>query len=338
MIETIFDKENEQLSILFNSKNILQNISYKLENDRNSIYFFENLISNIENYDNLPRMQKYYFDNDFKAMYKTLKMFYRGFQSDIRFKKMDASDMLKCCKAFPDHIGERIIGLISYIPIMDLFYEKLKYVEFINKKSSSVENMKKYQSEKLFSDGLLSKTFPNDDSFIDYKLKNEYLSKLEVEYETTRKEEISTALSIMINMYNGSENIEETKINIGSAYWQRKIDISTDNTSALKKVIEGMSKAMRKSNDEKLDKLLFILKNEFEDITNVKIDNIFISKKKDTNRTYFISINSTKEYSKENISAMLKVFVLKNDYECTNLTLDSNFENKNIIFTCSIEL
>lgn len=64
MLDTIYTNENKDLRVLINSKSVLQNISYKLANDKNSVDFFENLISNIENYESLERMKKYHFDND----------------------------------------------------------------------------------------------------------------------------------------------------------------------------------------------------------------------------------------------------------------------------------
>lgn len=342
MIETIYNTENDSLSILINSKAILQNISHKLANDKNSIEFFATLVSNIENYDSLERMEKYYFENDFRAMFKTLRLFYRGLQSDDYIKAVSSEKLIKCCNVFPDHIGERIVMQISHLPIMELLYEDLKYREFLEKLTSGDagmgQTMKEYQEERLFSDGLLSVKFPDDDNFVDYDLRNRYVEKLKDEYEDSRKDEINIAIKILLDVYKSSEDLKATKLQIGATYWDEKISLTSKNADGFKDAIMALSSSFEKECEEKLKKLTMILKDEFENVITAKIDTIYMSKQKEADRVYYISISTEKELLDEEIASMLKVFVLKKDYECTDLLLDSNFDNKKLVFKCEVEV
>jgi len=255
MLDMLFQEDNKDLGVLINSKNVLQNLSYKLANDRNSIYFFENLIYNIQNYFTLDRMVQYHFKNDFDAMFITLKKFYIALQNEVGTTKMSA-DIIKCCNVFPDHIGERIIILISHLPIMELFNEQVKFKEMLDLRvdlnsTFMGQTIIDHQEDVLFSEGLFSKKFPDDSDFIDYKLRNRFLDKLEKEFNDSRKDELETAIMMISSLFKetNKNTVKSLKIKLGSTYWDEDISVSNKNFETFKNVFLALNESF---SEEKL--------------------------------------------------------------------------------------
>jgi len=248
MIETIFNEEKEQMKMIINSNAIIQNISYKLAHDLNTISFFEKLIDNIKEYDSMERMDKYHFDKDFVEIRSVLHLLYRSLRANSMTQDKDAEKIVKCCNIFPDNIGKRIIMFISYIPILDLFHEKHQYLTYFGKKidleaSMMGETYLEHQEDRLFGKSVFNPKFPSEDDFIDYKLRNRFVDKLEEEYNGGRKEEIESALSLLLETYNTNASREEVSILIGSTYWDEKKQVRSAQSKAFADAIMAMSKA-----------------------------------------------------------------------------------------------
>ncbi len=248
MIDSIFEKEKEQMNVIIQSRYIIQNITYKLTNDKNSISFFDNVIENVRGYESLERMEKYYFENDLKEMRQVLGLLYKSLQTDTYIKNKTAEEMIKCCNVFPDNIGKRTIILISYIPIIELFFEDLLYKEYFKnyvdlEKKMMGETQQEHQYSRLFEESIFKKKFPKDDEFIDYSMRNDFTNKLKDEYEKTRKEEIKEAIDLLLKFYEESDNSEDNKLSIGSTYWEEKKRIQSKETKAFADAITLMSKA-----------------------------------------------------------------------------------------------
>jgi len=95
------------------------------------------------------------------------------------------------------------------------------------------------QEQRLFSDGLFSRKFPNDEDFIDYSMRNRYIKKLQKEYEF-RKDEIQRAIELLISQYKNSDNSEKTILAIGAAYWDNKQKVDVNTAREFKEIIDFM--------------------------------------------------------------------------------------------------
>lgn len=200
MIE--LNTEKDHLNILLNKKNVIQNISYKLAYDKNVISFFDSLIGNIKNYNNMDRMERYYFEKDFTEIRKALKLFF-----DVLFREyheIPIEKIIKCCNVFSDNIGKRIVMQISYIPLLDGFMHRIRYEK----------NKKDYVDDKAM------KTILSFD-FTDYNKKNEYLLKQIKEYEKN-EDDIDMSIKILIREYEQTKDINKFKIELGKQVWNDK--------------------------------------------------------------------------------------------------------------------
>lgn len=348
MITMIFDKEKEQMKHLINAKNLLQNFSYKIQHDLNSKNFFENVVSNIKNYETLERMEKYHFENDIKEMREVLHLLYSGLQTDDYIKSKTSKEMIKCCNVFPDNIGKRMIIQISFIPLIDLFYEDLKYKQFIAEKLDVTKvccgtNLLEDQRDRLFNKKSLShKKFPKDEDFIDYKMKNDFISNLEEEY-TTRKEEIQTALSLLIAQYENSKDINKTILIIGATYWDNKQKVKSEKVMAFKEALEAMAKVFEKEEKDKLNILELLLKSKIEEIiTPILIDEINISySSSDGEEDDNISFKTLNQLSNEQVQLITKIVIIKSKSQLTGIELiDSEKKEDKFEYTfiCKIEI
>ena len=220
MIE--LDTERDHLNILLNKKIVIQNISYKLAHDKNVISFFDSLIGNIKNYNNMDRMERYYFEKDFTEIRKILNLFF-----DVLFReyrKIPVEKIIKCCNIFSDNIGKRIVMQISYIPLLDGFVHRIHYEK--NKKDYiDDETMKTISS------------IGSTDDFTDYDKRNKYLLEQIKEYEKN-KDDIDNAINILIKEYEQTKDINKFKIELGKQVWNDKVAKQNRDMENFAKVIK----------------------------------------------------------------------------------------------------
>lgn len=338
MIQMIFDNEKKEMKNIIDSKNIIQNFSYKLEYDKNSKHFFKNIIQNIKSYDRLEIMEKYHFEKDLKEMREVLHLLYRGLMSEDKIKDKTAEELKKCCNIFPDNIGKRILRKISYIPLIDLMYEKILLKEYINKKIDVNKNfcgttILEEQERKIFND---SNMFPKDEDFIDYDMRNKYIEKLESEKDDILKDE---ALQILINQYDKAEDIKSVEILIGAAYWEEKQNINRQTVESLKEAINKMSEAFKSKEKEKiteLEKMLEkILKNKILNINEFILKELSITIK--DGELGEIKLITTRELSANEIEKIEKIIILYRNIELHRIKLIENNKNE-LLFIFYIEI
>lgn len=342
MIDMIYNNETQQMKNIINAKSIVQNFSYKIRNDLNSKHFFENIVKNIRNYASLERMEKYYFEKDLIAMREVLHLLYSGLQSIDYIKRKTAQEMIKACNVFPDYIGKRMIMQISYIPLIDLFYEDFKYREFIDKKINlEVRNcggtILEDQQERLFNKkSIFNNKFPKDEDFIDYKMRNNYVDILKQEYDDKRKEEISFALNILLLQYENSKNIEETSVLIGATYWENKQKVQSTKIQSFKDALEAMVCAFDKDKNEKINKLEIILNDKISQIINpIGIEELKLTVE---NEKGIIKLITKSPLENSHIEEITKIFIIKSKMELVKIILKQSSFNENFEFQCEIEL
>lgn len=339
MISSAFTEEKGSMKVLINANTYLQNFRYRLDGDMNVKVFLEGLVENIKNYDSLERMKKYHFDKDFEEMNEVLHLFYHGLQT--QFKDVDSLKMLKCCNVFPDHQGEETIILLSYLPIIELFKEKMSYektLEKVIKDDKEMEEWKEHQESILNKESLFFKKFPKDEAFVSYELKNKFLLSMKNEYENGRKDEIESALLVLISLYKNSSDLKQTQIQIGSTYWDGKMNVDSKKAEQFKQAFLALFESFDRDTKEKLDRLALVLKDEFGSIVGNDVFGLTISKIDGTMRNYFIEFYAEDEILDDKITDLLKIFVIKKDYDCTNLALVENVDSKRFKLSCKIEI
>jgi len=162
----------------------------------------------------------------FKKIRKTLKNFFEVlFQEygDIEIEKI-----IKCCNIFPDNIGKRIIMQISYIFLLDGFIHRINYEE----------NKKNYMDKELI-DIISSNKRKND--FTDYEKKNVWLLQQIKKYEEN-KEEIETAIKILIKNYKEAKDLDELKIELAKKVWNNEIEKKENFIKKFKNIINEIIK------------------------------------------------------------------------------------------------
>jgi len=261
-MQDIFDNDNRNLGVLINSKNIFQNINYKLKKDRNCIHFFKNIVNNIKNYDKLKNMEQFYFDNDFNEIVPLLNKYAYALKSDLFFKTKNYNEFSKPCSLFPDHIGKSIITFLGYLPLLNTFNEKLTYIKYISKE---IDLEKKFmgatyledQYEKLFEKNIFSKRYPSDDDFIDYKLRNKYIKKLKKDVDINK---INESIDLMLNVFKekNDEEIKKIFFTMGCTYWE-SITNNSNSNSDLMKTFNLFLENFKKEKEIKLERIKKIL-------------------------------------------------------------------------------
>jgi hypothetical protein len=144
-MNNLFKNELEELSIIINSKTIIQNILYKLSHDRNVIYFLDNVVENAKKYDGLERMEKYYFNKELTEMYELLNNLIYVLLQESPTKNKTSVEILEPCSVLPDNGGLSLIRKLGYFPLIQLLEEKRtteKYIDSYNSESN-VEFFKK---------------------------------------------------------------------------------------------------------------------------------------------------------------------------------------------------
>jgi hypothetical protein len=351
MIDTIYNNEIENLKIILNSKNILQNIFYKIKKDKNSIDFFNNLINNIEKYDELDenktseRMHKYYFKNDFNSMYKIIKLFYLGLKKEEKIKNKTGKSIARCCSVFPDYTGEKIIKILGYFPLMKLFNKRIEILEFLkskvdlNKKIMG-QTITEQNEEDLFNKARRKVNITKDNSFfIDYKLKNKYIEFLEEDLKIELKE-INKNINILLKILNKNEDINENLLILGISFWDSEIKNNSEEIKELKEAFSLLFESFNKDKKEKLNKIKLILKEEILKELKISENELSINLDKKNNKDsfdYFLKIKTNLNLKEEDKEKISKLYLIKKDYEIEKIRYIDHRGQK-YIFECKVDL
>jgi len=362
----IFEKEKEELKTIINTKTILQNIDYKLRNDKNVKLFMENLVENIKTYDDKDmnktdeRMHNYYFKKDFEEMFELLLLYKYSFETVSTLKKYKGEDIAKCCNVFPDYIGEHIIRMFAYLPLMELFNKKIKYEDYINEKKDLNKKIfnqtpKEYQLERLFGENILNKRniFKKAEDFIDYELKNKYIEKVEEKYEKEIKKDLKNNLDFFINKLsrdNTEKEIKQQEIYIGIAYWNESFATDDKMIESFKKVLNSIVGNLEKEKKKKYEFVEKVLKGIIKNNDKIKkyLINDLIDLKINKDEKLIITLS----YKEENlelekiIKEIEEIYIITTKVEVTDIKyidktilLSSQKDDKKIelIFKLNIE-
>jgi len=343
MIKCAFEAEKSQMETIINAKTMILNMKYRLCRDKNVSLFIDGLVQNIVEYENLEGMKKYYFDENFKELIEILHVFYAALQSQECFSKIDSKELARSCHAMPDSGGKETLKLIGLLPIMELFNEKLSYLQAIKfytkdekKQNDITSSFKDIQNKKLnANNSLFYKRFPKDDDFIDYDLKASHARGLIKEYDL-RESELNESIATLSDMYK-----KETLLMIGSVYWDTKKKIESNAVNSFCNALSAMATLSEEDKRAKIEKIKLILLNELESMDLTSDLNIY-----KFGKLHLIEIDG--KFSTSNISDFSKVFIIKKDYEVSNIKHikdRNNNELKGIVdlqkettlFSCKIE-
>lgn len=331
MIEEIYSKELEELNIVFNSQNVLVKTTRKLINDLNSQHFFKELIENIKKYDDLNNVELYRFKDDVKSMYKILIHLYLNLKKEKLTSEENYENMIKSCRVFPDFIGRDMIKLISYLPILKLIKTKIEYEEYIEQKLDlndkiTISYMEEQQERLFGEDSIVSNKFLEDEEFKDFKMKNDYVNKIEKEYNLIKKD-LNSCIKHLIELYEKVEDLEEFKIIIGSVQWEKNQSLKTDLLSL--KVIEEILKMVKTYNDKKTN----ILK-EIYDLLTEKLKMVVPNHKEliieYKNKKSIFTFKNDDVLTKEMIKEIEKIIIIKSKKEIYHIKNDLLKTHQNI--------
>lgn len=234
--------KEEMLSMvaILNLRTIILNIQHKLISDHNVKKIFDLIPRYTNDYSDLSWNDRYFFEKEVPELLLTLNTLMQVLLNNEEYAKIPSEDFIIKCKHFPDSNGRTFMHLFSYIPLLILIDEDLKYKEAMRYNSDEyVESAKKYQDEQIFNDRGLFKInkFPDDENLIDYSLQHRVRQIRVKEYESYRKNEIKNELNILVKKITSSENFINDRVELGCIFWDSKIN-------AIKKRKENFTKSI----------------------------------------------------------------------------------------------
>ena len=239
----------KQLSIVINAKQVIKNVFYYISRDKNFDHFFSQIWDIAQIYDQMndgsDKMKRFDFEKDLEQAHSILSHLVEAMQNVEYLKNKTSEDIAKCCNEFPDHTGKKLLMTLGHMPIINAVYEKYRYKEEVDK---YVEPEEFDRYTEMYDGFMRRRRFAEDDYFVDYERRNEYIERLKKEYEREggRLEVLNESITQLCNMRNKSEYGPQTLLGIGSAYWDNLREEKSNQAEAFKRVIKAMSDALGK--------------------------------------------------------------------------------------------
>lgn len=235
-----YEKEIRELKLLLQSpKNIIINTSYEIEQDLNIQDFLKKFPKTVENGFDLDigkdRVLFGRFMDDLKTVITLIDLMIK-----IMYKNMsdkDADSIEKCCNAFPDNIGKRILSQLSYFYYLSAVYDYYKIYQ-------STQREICYVCKKIYEEELEESFSPSLDieNYKDLTLQEKHKKKTIQYFEEHKKEMLDK-----INYFNiYFEDISEARlIETGKIIWNNysnnKKKDSEKMKESFKKILNALS-------------------------------------------------------------------------------------------------
>jgi hypothetical protein len=248
VIKETYKTEMLVMQSMMNERTAIMNIFYKIRNDENIKKFLKVLPDYVINEDNLSWNEKYTFEKNVEDVFRLIDIFIQTLMTIDRTKDKTAKEIAKHCNIFSDSIGELMMYVISYFPLMQLINTKLLYENHFkrhidNEEDSIGRSHEQYIRNEIF--GEMAFTFPRKDNFIDFKLRNEHIELRRNEYESSEKDEIQSKLMILAKALNQGDTEKEqyiSRVTIGSMYWDAKCEDKRDCDEKFQESIKNVFK------------------------------------------------------------------------------------------------
>lgn len=246
-----YEQRLDDLITIQNKRSILSNFKYAIKKDEN-IFKLNKLILSLKNaddIDSMERMDKYYFEKNLIGYQEILEKLFLLSKNQIND---NAFDLLKSCKVLPDYEGRTLLTILSYLPIVRLINQYLKYVEINEKVNNHHKNKNeikaswlKEDSNMFRQDGLLKTRVPN------YIFEDEQLEIifLQEKIDSINIEELKNDISSLLEHMN--ENISVIEI-IGLELWESSI-ITDEIITVITSEIINKSNLLLNENIDKID-------------------------------------------------------------------------------------
>lgn len=340
MLGWIFEQEKTKLSNILNSRQILENFSYKLKKDLNSKNFFDNFYNNIDNINNMSDYDRKQYVKDCNEMKTMLLMLNQALKADNYISSKNSSEMIKSCNVFPDRTGREMIIQLSFLPLLRLFCE-LQNIEKIKQSREFFTNYNKTliedQNEKLFGKGNIFRKvdYDDDEEFIDYNIKLKYLEKLENE-SNLKKDNLEKSIKDLLEIYFSSNNKEETMVIMGSAYWDNDNKKSKERTEQFSVIFEKMFQSFEEETNKKISILTDVLTNKISNlIKDNKLVNVELSKDQSFSGNILITFEN--EINSEEIKQIQSIIICKSEMDLHKIKHKQN-SNNIYEFSCYLDI
>jgi hypothetical protein len=244
MFDRSYQEEIDMMRGILNQRQVIQNIYYKLSHDSNLSRYLTQAVNYAKSGGNLEVMgfNDHYFiikqnDNIMKIIHLLI-----GSLLEMYIDK-SGEEIAKPRSMFPDYGGETLLRIIGFVPLLELVSEHVKFSEFL-KKHTPIEgenSMTEFQRNRLFSKSNLVRgsKFPNDDSFIDYSLRNEYIETLEVDFNE-REAELLQQMSLVAKALEDDSTLSnDSALNMGMQYWDLKRSAKQSNDKKTTEMFAG---------------------------------------------------------------------------------------------------
>jgi hypothetical protein len=229
MFDRSYQEEVDMMRGIINQRQVIQNTYYKLSHDSNLKRYLTQAVNYAKSGGSREVMgfnDQYFVIKQNDEIMRILHLLVASLLEIYIDKSGD--DIAKPCSMFPDHGGETLLRILGFIPLLELVSEHVKFSELIKKHTplEGESSMIEFQRSRLFSKSnfVRGSKFPNDDKFIDYALKNEYIETLKVDFnerETVLLQQMRLVAQILEDEPTLSN---DSALKMGLQFWDLKRD------------------------------------------------------------------------------------------------------------------
>lgn len=244
MFDRSYQEEIDMMRGILNQRQVIQNIYYKLSHDSNLIRYLTQAVNYAKSGGNSEVMgfNDHYFiikqnDDIMKIIHLLI-----GSLLEMYIDK-SGEEIAKPCSMFPDNGGNTLLRIVGFIPLLELVSEHVKFSNFLEKQTplEGRNSIAKFQRNRLFSKSnfVRGSKFPNDDSFIDYALMNEYIETLKVDFNK-REAELLQEMSLIAKTLEDDPTLSnDCAFNMGLQYWDLKRSAKQSNDKKTTEMFAG---------------------------------------------------------------------------------------------------
>lgn len=256
MHESFYGEEVKAVSNIYNRKTVLQNFVYKLNLDSTIKEFLTQLPEKAKNYDNLERMEHFYFIGKLKAYHKILHHLFTLMECVEVVSSKTADEISENCRVLPDSTGKELLFFLGYLPLLDAIKKKSEFLEFFKKQKEEIsDDMREHYEAKLFNKNSWHfKHFPSEKALVDRETLNRKVELEKELYESEVKPELDPSISMLSDIIIATkpEELRALMIDLGKKYWDAKKEAKDKRTKGLSEAITALANGLaKKTNQDK---------------------------------------------------------------------------------------
>ena len=269
MFNLLYQKEEDMMLGLLNTRSSISSTYRKLSSDANFKRYLKESVNYAKSGGSRDAMgfNSWYFVT--KENERVMRIVNLLMHSTLKsFIEKSGEQLSKPCSVFPDSGGSTLMRIMGFLPLLKLVSEHINFSKFTNQHIPDVEraSMLEHQRDFLFSKRsfVRGSQYPNDDQFVNYGLRNEYIKYLKEE-NTPNIKDLCEKMKLLSSAFEDNPTLlNDNALSYGISFW----DASRENKETRAKktselfsgLIENFSKSIKDAQEseifcEKIDPL-----------------------------------------------------------------------------------